>query len=203
MKKLAFILSLFLLILTGCSKEECYSCDPEIDSWIKENYTEIQKYTREKISSYPLSYEKAILRALTAERRKEIWSEKIDYIKSMKWSNEEIAYINYFVNSFNKLDYSYKKSDQNSLIEEEMYLKLVESMEKFNWDKKFVFETFFLVGDIGALKFNLKEEQVDGGKCECKYDLGCPGWGDCVHGMCEETSDGCGLFGGAPCTGKC
>ena len=94
MKRLVFILSLFILILTGCSKDECYSCDPEVDAWVKENYIEIQKYTREKIASYPLKQERAILRALTPETRKKIWREKVDYIKTLKWSKEEIYYIN-------------------------------------------------------------------------------------------------------------
>lgn len=90
-----------------------------------------------------------------------------------------------------------------------MYVKLLEAVEKFNWDRKFVFETFFMVGDIGTYSFNQKsiyddvDDQVDQGNCDCRYDLGCPGWGDCVKGMCEKTDSGCELFGISSCTGKC
>ena len=40
--------------------------------------------------------------------------------------------------------------------------------------------------------------------CLCRYDLACPGAGNsCDDGGCNQSTDGCGVFGTSSCTGRC
>ncbi len=39
--------------------------------------------------------------------------------------------------------------------------------------------------------------------CECRYNIGCGFGNTCLSNLCKKTNDGCGVFGGAECTGTC
>jgi|GEM_PF-2348683 len=208
MKKLFIFITLTTLFFVSCQKEESYSCDPEIDEWAKNNVEKFKDFDRTKISTYDIEHQKAILRTFSPEKKKQIWQKKVNYINSLSWTDEERKYIDFFTNSFNNMDYENTKLKEKDKYNDEIYSVLEEAFQKFKWDNTQVFELFFIVGDKGSYKFYLtsqKNKTLNKGQtCDCRWNLGCPGW-DCIGGsyMCDETQSGCGVFGGASCRGIC
>jgi len=205
MKKIIFLVSFFTLFFVSCQKEETYSCDPTVDEWTKQNLEDIKHFNRFKISTFSLPYQQAIIRTFSPEKKKELWQEKVDYINSLSWTVEERKYIDFFSDSFKKMDYRKSDIKENDKLNDKLYLVLEEAIEKFKWDKMHAFELFFIVGDIDSYKFypNTMKNNTKMKDCECRYDISCGFGNTCLSNLCKKTNDGCGVFGGAECTGTC
>ena len=200
------IIALLLVSLIGCEKEVVYSCDPVVDSWVKENKIAIANFSREEIASYPINYQKPILRTLTSTRKKQLWQEKVDYILKLELSKDEVKVLQWYSDIFQKLDYS---SNENSeYLQEEMKEKAIIAMKEFGWSKSFIYKSFFVIGDFEkyeniSIENDVKNQNKGQGDCDCRYDMGCGlFYGDCTEGYCESEDD-CGFFGNAECTGSC
>jgi len=85
---------------------------------------------------------------------------------------------------------------------------VLEGKEKFNWSDEFIVKAFFIIGDVSYNKNGLDEfgdpAGNAGANCNCRYHLGCGGPNYyCTSEECDETDEGCGLFGTSSCTGAC
>ncbi len=52
-------------------------------------------------------------------------------------------------------------------------------MKKFGWSKEFVYQTFFVLGDVNMNNLNIIHSRnmiEEGTACDCMHDLGCT-WG--------------------------
>lgn len=204
--KLLFLV--LTLIFTSCeSSNECHSCDSKINQWVEENIDEIAQFERDKISTFSHNYQKAILGAIPSDRKKELWTEKIDHILNLDLSMKELDYLKWYEGAFKEINY-YEPT--RSELAREMYNRTIEGMKKFGWNKDFVYQTFFLIGNVGLQKpivQNLKqEEEEEGVACGCMYDIGC----GIANGTCNEdvtcnssSDDDCGFFGNSDCEGEC
>lgn len=205
---------IFILLLISCSEniKHEFSHDPEINSWVKQHKKEILTYNREKIKTYNLAKQKAILRVFSPEKKKAIWKEKIDYIFSLELSEEEKKYFNKFKTIFKALDYKEPISDE---LDGKLYKLVINGKELFDWDDKFIYETFFSVGDVNQIKskstVNLSSKAVpvlddeDKVDCYCRYSISCPGFSPSCKDKdkCENANTDCGVLGTSSCTGYC
>lgn len=206
--KSIFILSIFcMLILTGCSKEECYSCDSDIDAWVKENAKELLAMNREQLSELSISKQKASLRMFSPERRRNIWIDKFNQVMSLTMTDEEKEYLKILEKTLLKIDFS-----KELPIELENYLLkwTIEVKDRFDWPNTFITNAFFRIGDVNSIReiqIQTKNNEEPGGgdnDCACRYNIGCGLQNyNCEKGDCDETDTGCGFFGGSSCTGKC
>lgn len=200
-------MSFIILFVLGCSEEEkCYSCDPEIDTWVKKNINEIVNFDRAKIATFSHSKQKAILGALSPDRKKVLWQEKVDYLLDLDLTKEEKVYIDWYADAFKKFNYNMPIDKK---LEKEMYDKLISGIKTFNWSNEFVYKAFFVLGDIQENLLKPSESSMafagGGSSCNCMYDLGCSGWNNsCGNVTCGDNSaTDCGFFGGSDCTGIC
>lgn len=197
---------LLLLFMNNCkeSEEICYSCDPDINSWVIQNKEEIKNFDRIKIATFSHSYQKAIIGSLTPHGKKVLWQEKINHIMNLDLPEEELSYLKWYSEEFKKIDYSLGTSKE---LEKSFYERTIKGMKKFGWTRSFVYQTFFVLQDVDLT--NTAESKIqqndEGTECNCMYDLGC-GW----NGSCDErddcnsmSDDDCGFFGGSDCEGNC
>ena len=199
------VLLMLLFLTTGCNiSEECFSCDPDLNAWAKTNKSKIIEFNREEIASFSHGRQKAILAVLSPERKITLWQEKIDHILSLDLSKEEINYLKWYADVFKSFDY---KSPTPKDIEKEMYERTINGMSKFGWSQSFVYQTFFVLGDVDLVNLNSENTKSESGHydCDCMYQLGCPSFliNDCQTTTCRTPMQNCGVFGNSECTGKC
>jgi len=194
-----------LLFFNSCQKEEVYSCDSTINSWVKNNKSTIVKYDRKKIASYSHGYEKAILRAIPAKRKKELWQEKVDYLLTLDLSKNEMELLNWYAQKFQEGDYSLEKERISKDLLDSMYQKLKQAMIDYDWSREFVYNVFFRIGNIGDNNNGGTSVRGQGEDCDCNWNIGCPGAEDCAEQNqdCYATPYDCGIFGYATCYGLC
>lgn len=72
-----------------------YSCNREIDHWVRENINNISKITREDFLAYrnDVDRQKAIYAALSPEQKTHLWKAKIEDVLSLSWSEKERMHI--------------------------------------------------------------------------------------------------------------
>ncbi|WP_046758126.1 bacteriocin fulvocin C-related protein [Kordia jejudonensis] len=204
---------LYLLVLqflfVGCTQEEaCYSCDERVDAFVKENLKAIQQMDRSEIITYSNEQQRAMYRALSPDRKKEIWKDKFAQINSLDLSSGERELMQKFEEFVNQSDFSslltQKGKDYlNSLREE--------GMQRFNWSQRFVVSAFGYLENVDRNGIvtqgtNTAENAFDPGtpKCDCDWGFGClDGPCDKRKDACDVTLDNCGWFFREPCVGLC
>src|SRR5450755_1808512 len=84
-----------LIIFSSFKNEIKYSCDPEIDRWVKENKEKFKDISLANLNSYTTSQRLAIYRTLTSQKHEKLWVEKFDNIINAKdgWNEAEIVHI--------------------------------------------------------------------------------------------------------------
>jgi len=187
--------------------------DISLEQWAKDNAKILATYSREDISTYSRTVQKAILRSFSPEKRKEIWQSKVDYlVSSSDFSKDEKRYLQWFSDTFKSLSYD-KAFDQD--VAQEMYDKAIAGIDEFGWPKGKIHKMFFTIGNIKTdnnqqqsrrYLIQAPGDDTNGTWCECYYDLGCPNWDCDSDANCDNSGDSphdCGIFGGTDCDGNC
>ncbi|MBQ9163992.1 MAG: bacteriocin fulvocin C-related protein [Bacteroidaceae bacterium] len=231
MKKIFFITSLLALfshlLLISCSQDdEIYSCDEDIDKWVKENKSFIQTLNRSQW--YELSYDvlHASYIAFTQSQKIEFWKEKFEEVKMLDWSKDELDHIQKAEdNIMNNRQYfrDDKLSDKELDEIESFYVKWMKAGEKnFGWTKQ---TAMAIVGtgykmldkegnllipqrkdNIMSVPFMRTAKEVD---CNCNIGSVFTCFADPL-GSCEVSKSGCsasvrgcGVMWVSPCNGTC
>lgn len=200
----------FTILFTGCSEsiDHEFSHDSKLNEWVILNKKEISNFKRKDILGFSPQKQKVILRSLSSQKKKEIWQEKANYILKLDLSNEEMIYVNWFVDVFKKLNYNEQTPEYLYI---QMYNKVLDAQEKFGWNDRFIYEMFFYPGKVNLGKVEKKKVrneqrfiEEEGGNCECRYDMGCPNWSDFSDvDKCETDNSGCEFWGTSNCKGVC
>ena len=217
MKKIIFS-QLFLVILFIFSFYSCnesitheFSHDETINEWVNNNKKTLITYNRDDIKELSIGKQKAVLRFLPPNKRKEIWEEKVDYILSLDLTKDEIKYLKWFKSALTKINYDEPFTEEFSKLLEE---KLVFGQKKFDWDKEFIHKAFFNVSDININKWNSRKDKenvqymLDGepDTCTCTSSMwGCSGYNNTCSkpDKCKYSNYDCGILGNSECTGYC
>jgi len=205
MKKLMFIFS-FILLLSSCSQEDetCYSCDSEIDAWVKARKTELITMNRKELSKLDIPTQQAALRMFSPERKKQLWTDKLNEVfQKNEFTAEELNHLTFVVTLIKNKDFA-KVNTKNE--DYKVFEWLKKGMEEFGWTKEFIYNSFFTYSYYKEdLKISEEVAIVDiGGADNCNCRWFCWGWWqECYSGGCDETSGGCGMIGSSDCTGDC
>ncbi len=194
------------LLLSSCStvEEVCYSCDSEIDAWVKSNKTELNNMSREDLSKLDIPHQQAALRMFTPKRKKQLWTEKYnEVLHNNNFSKEELKHLLFVSNFIKTKDFSKTNTKEEDEI---MFEWLKKSMDDFGWSKEFLYDSFFTYGVIKTPYKTDQNKKVNPGRdlsnCNCRW--WCWGWWQsCYGGGCDETNGGCGMIGSSDCTGDC
>ena len=136
-KKIPLFLILVALatLSSSCQKDLTYSCDPDIDIWVKENIASIQQMTRsEFIEVNNASTQRGGYNAMTTEQKHNIWLEKLNAVITLEWTKKEVEHIESLINTIkNNLDWLEEIDDNNNEFHLWTYKWVEYAKEVLNW----------------------------------------------------------------------
>ena len=146
MKHKLIYVCLFLISMGwfSCSKDErVYSCDKEVDSWVKENLTNIQKMTRNDWLKLGEDVNRAAYRAFTPKQKFIFWKEKMNEVLALDWNEAEKKHIElmyetvsvnpqWFASDFSKNEAEWEKFEQFTY----RWVEIAEA--NFGWSKNII-----------------------------------------------------------------
>lgn len=203
------------MLLFSCKEksELLYSCDPNIDQWVKENLVEIRQMKRDEWNELDERLKKPVFSAFTKNQKQCFWLQKIDEIIELGWNEQELNHwllakkeIEKRVGAFDDVQ------NQNDVDSLEIYFfewKNI-AIKEFFWPKSFIMATLYVgnkvidkEGTLEIIEKDVKLKTSTENDCECLYGVGClPYGGTCYKGNCNNVI-GCGLLGTSLCDGTC
>ena len=220
-----------MLLMTSCSVDETYSCDPTVDDWIKANYAQLQDITRVEFLNLPNGdIQRATFRAVSQQKRIELWLLKIDELLELPWTTAEKEHIDLLkdlikTNSDWFQDRSSLHSNEIQFIEDELVLTMYAWADYARMEFVWADQTLYaLVGtldsvnsleslqkEIGKTRSNITiapgdEPIVYNDDCDCNltYTFCKTGVTTCQENNCGPDPDfGCGWLWAFECNGKC
>ena len=224
-RKLYFIaIVLSIALLDSCKKTELYySCNREIDHWVRENINNISKITREDFLAYrnDVDRQKAIYAALSPEQKTHLWKAKIEDVLSLSWSEKERMHIASLLTIIDTTPFFFDPSLQDKYeneIDIISYKWVSFAQEELKWQNE-IYAIAMTLNPISRLDEQLivDESHLDTIKstktrsevlaCSCHTTSGitngaCTSGYKCVTGNCEEVRN-CGVLGASKCIGIC
>lgn len=207
--------------LCSCDgNEPKYSCDDNVDSWVKEHIDEIHGMTRAEWLETDAKFSLAIYRAFTYEQRIEFWREKFHEVMQLPWEDAELTHIQEAEKFFEKHLELFKgdKLSDSQLDEVEVFLYKWRStaQKELGW-KPEVVSAIIASGDKvlnthGKLAQKAKTKAgntlsttSESSHCNCHVGsiFTCDQNTECLEVQCNETSMGCGGFLIWSCNGRC
>lgn len=212
------IASLFGIIMCACTNDEPqYSCNPEVEKWVKEHVNEIQSMTRSEWLDSDAEYSIPIYRAFTSEQRIIFWREKFQELKKLPWSNGERDLIieaeSFFENHLTMFGPENPSEVQLDQAEEFFYKWSEKGQKGFGWSDDLI-RSMVVTGDklIDTTGRVYKSAKSAGNvlsstseACNCNQNS----WFTCSHQQacnpanCSESLSGCGFLMAWECNGMC
>lgn len=94
MKKLHYYFMFSMMLFFSCQQEEnIYSCDSEINDYIKSNISEIQVMSRAEFLKIEKDLQPSIFSAFTVKQKQQIWLDKYKDALKLNWTNKEREHI--------------------------------------------------------------------------------------------------------------
>ena len=84
----------------GQDNKTVYSCDPEINEWVKANLDKIHKMSRTEWLLLDEMKGRAVFAAFTAQQQQDFWQTKIKEVLALDWKTEERTHIQKLGNFF-------------------------------------------------------------------------------------------------------
>jgi hypothetical protein len=209
---LLLLISFSIITLSSCEKEQNYSCDPEIDKWVKNNLSTIDTINRIELIQKNLSYQKAIFRASSKEQKAKFWYDKLGEVMQLRWSTEELEHIEFLRMSISADWFDEKiKEDTSSYLKIKSFLNdwVNKGQVTFGWSKEQCIGMICRLEKLKDMKGNLDIEskvlaEPDVSPCGCSQESDwCGMYENCVSIGCKETANGCGTLWWHSCDGKC
>lgn len=201
------------------SNEPKYSCDQDVDAWVKDHIEEVQEMTRASWLESDAEVSLAMYRAFTPKQRLTFWNEKFQEVKRLPWSNAEIEhiskaqeYINSHADVFDDVLKNEKNMDQLELF---LYEWSEVAKRDFGWTDEVVNAMVAsgnrMIDTKGTLSPMKKSNQagkvllteVEYCNCHVSSIFTCSQNISCENSDCTELTWGCGGFLIWSCDGRC
>ena len=219
MKKFYLFYGLIIsLSMFSCAKEESYSCNKEVDAWVKEHLDEVRSMTRSEWNELDPAVSRACYIAFTPQQKARFWDLKMQQVLALEWTEAERTHIAELRSFIRSNPYIF---EPEKLYSDELYDKFDRFM--YEWNEKAQSELGWskqLVGAIAASGYDIVNKtgtariggQTDfsprwGNKipdCNCNknHDF-CDGNTICTDDPCTESYHGCGWVWTQKCDGLC
>jgi hypothetical protein len=201
------------IVLFSCEKQELeFSCDPEINRYVKDNKKSFADFTLKKLNSYDISLQRAIFNSWSYSKKNEIWLEKLSIVKQNEiFNDDETSHINKLIDHFNE---NYFHQDNRESFYHSLFAKewIAYAIMELGWDEKFI---AFMVYRLYTDPVQLDEEVsainelnelistgTEGPDCGCNTTFDYCGYSICTTGNCN-TVGGCGWLWSYDCNGEC
>lgn len=217
-----FLCVMFLFVSLSCQQEELmYSCDKQVDSWVKSNLSYVKSMDRTEWESVDEGLKRGCYVAFSPQQRQHLWLGKFNEALSLDWSMEEKEHIKVMID-FVQTHLSYFDStkedtdDEVETIEVFAYKWIKKAVSELGWNRKLigglVASPNAIINKEGTLKF--ARLNSDNGvktrtevECHCNQD---DNWCsiemsiECLPSDdCEISDSGCGFLWLSPCNGRC
>jgi len=207
------ILTAITLIIASSFKKDgdpVYSCDPNIDAWVKSNKAKIETLSRHDVSFLAPDTGLGVLHCMSASRKYSLWKEKIafDYLTL---SENEKPYFDKLTNKYSNEIYT----NENARVEFENFAKewTTDVKAHLGWSDIKIFVLTNVMATEEEWRTIVERRTALGSKfscsgsgetCCCLYSASCnPGF-NCVTISCGSNyQHDCGVFGTSACTGVC
>ena len=205
--KLSLIATLFCILLGySCQKGDLhYSCNPQIDQWAKDNYENIQNFTKIEFESLNNGEQKAAYAIMGTKQRHALWMAKLNDVLQLEWTPQEAEHIKsliLFVEENKSLFADNETEDDRNKFELFMYVWIEYSKETLKWDKETIYS---ICGDpnnaimiktrYGHKKLTISRSyEIGQSTLKTRSESGGT-FGDCT---CSQESDWCDIFGEMP-----
>ena len=223
MNKMFLFFLVSVISFVACS-EERYSCNPEVDKWVKTNLDEIQLMTRASWLTLPDDKRVAAFIAFTPLQRQKFWENRLEEVltSDLGWTEEERVHIEKLYNkiSLNLAWFEDKRSEDIKLDFDRYVFEWVDfAEEELHWSREQV-AILLATADKLATKFSIAPNSSTnnktvatrsegGGKVDCNCNSE-DNWcttpiPKCVKNFndCDPSDLGCGLMFSDPCDGRC
>lgn len=223
-------------MITSCdsTNEPLFSCDERINHWVETNLKTVHQLNRQQwLTIKTIDQKIATYRGFTSEQKHKFWHDKLEEVKMLDWSSEELDHIDTLIDFIDKYNKIFTDKFKNKAIDEEledtfdvfMYTWKQDAKDKFNWSDRTLYaitasgdKMLSKDGDIQLPKGITIIEQMsipdeNNGDCICNnpenycnfiLQIMSPGT---IEFDCSENgcrqSDGCGDFFQARCNGQC
>ena len=221
-----FLVMLLSSALYACSPEQdrMFSCDDNIEAWIRENLEEIRTFSRAQFlrtAGWDREWEISLLMAVTTEQRRHFWMEKMEETLRLEWSERERAHIQSMIDFAKIMDIFDFTKDPPREVEIFEYKWINYALEELGWSRHTLYAVAMTLQPFTEtmqwleqlLKDNTRQllenstnnvsnvNTRSGGNCVCRTSFDCPMSRECVHGGCWEQRRCAPLL--ALCTGVC
>lgn len=208
----------FGFVMSACSGDEPrYSCNAEVDKWVREHVEEIHSMTRADWLESDAEFSIPIYRAFTPEQRVDFWRKKFQELYKLAWSAGELSLIkeaeSFFeehLNMFGDEGPSERQLDDTDLF---IYKWSEKARREFSWTDQMI-RSIIASGDkvldtkgtvyhnsqaVGSVLLSSSES------CNCHVHslFTCDQQTACETAKCNESSIGCGGFFFYSCDGRC
>jgi len=219
--KQKFISVCLLLLSIGffsCSQDDkIYSCNKDVNAWVKENLADIQMMSRSDWLNLDTNLKRAVYVAFTSEQKFLFWKGKIAEVLTLDWNEAEKKHLELLYETISDnpqwftADIS-KNEEEFEKFELFEYRWSENAKDNLGWDKHLIGSIVFSGNKLLNTKGELQTEntsifRADYPECECSKQSDwcanpssyCGG----VGGVCYATSSGCGFLWGYQCDGMC
>lgn len=211
-----FFLTCFLFVFASCQEEEIYSCNEEVNDWVKENLKEIRTMTRSEWKNLDEYVKRGCFVAFTQQQKVDFWKEKLNEALELGWTKEEAEHIKVmcrFVDEHPEyFDFSTKRTDEEiEIFELFIYEWTKKAEQQLQWSKNTIGGLIAtgnkLLDKNGTVQINQTRAMTKSGgesKCHCSTNSDwCSGSVDCQSTDCDEDTHGCGTLFVYSCDGRC
>jgi hypothetical protein len=131
------------VVLFSCSQDasEVYSCDEEVDAWVKENLADIRIMDREDWLKLDERVKGPAFAAFTPQQKIDFWDNRFQEIIKLDWNENELAHLNLLHATLleNPSWFDSKKMEDEKIQEQFgifTFKWMNYAMENLKWDKK-------------------------------------------------------------------
>ena len=214
---------MLVVVMTSCSQDDgiTYSCNKEIDRWVKSNLDEIQEMTTVEFLEFnDVATQRAVYSAFSIEQKQSVWLNKIENILQFDWTEKEREHIESLLLVIKNSDFFGVKDD---VVKDQFYLAAYKwheyAEEELGWSKEIIYAISGTPNEVYK-KNNLLQVSIETQKeqpstrnpyCYCidwhNYYDDCINYGFTLHcvrdfNMCYPE-EACGWFWGMECNGQC
>jgi hypothetical protein len=223
--------TLMCLVLFSCSQdEEMYSCDKDINAWVKENMSDISRMNRKEwLEIGDINYQRAAYRTYTAEQKQTLWIGKIcEVLDNVGWTPQERKHIEALLSIVKEnLKVFDSNVDQKKMdrVEVDLYRWKEYAIEELKWSPELLYALVntpeIMTADKQIARSKNPKVRLKNGSepaqpdCDCNASIPTEGSSSgnylCLYvffqcstiAQCTETSWGCGDFWLYNCNGVC
>jgi len=209
---------MFGFIMCACSMDEPkYSCNTEVDEWVKDHVDEIHSMSRANWLESDAEFSIPIYRAFTPEQRINFWREKFQELKALPWSTGELSLIkeaeSFFESHLSLFGPNVPTDEQLDDMELFIYKWSEKAKKDYSWSDQMIasiiasgdklLDTKGTVYQSNRSAGNILLSTSESCNCHIKSMFTCDQYTTCEDANCDGTTLGCGGFLAWSCDGRC